>query len=81
MFNGRPATHADVLAGLTFERTVGGNILAQLKADTAQVAALLGAGGVRTRTTVPVRCLKSFMMPKWMVLVIQTQTLSLGTGQ
>ena len=51
MFNGRPATHADVLAGLTFERSLGANILAQLNADAAQVATLLGASGVGKTTT------------------------------
>jgi len=51
MFNGRPATHADVLAGLTFDRSVGADILVQLNADAAQVAILLGASGVGKTTT------------------------------
>jgi hypothetical protein len=50
MFNGRPATHADVLAGLTFERSVCADIIAQLKTEEALVATLLGASGVGKTT-------------------------------
>jgi hypothetical protein len=50
MFNGRPATHADVLAGLTFDRSIGTEIHAQLTEDAALVAILLGASGVGKTT-------------------------------
>jgi hypothetical protein len=51
MFNGRPATHADILAGLTFDRSVGADIVAQLNAEDTQAAVLLGTSGVGKTTT------------------------------
>jgi hypothetical protein len=50
MFNGRPATHADILAGLTFERTVTDDIVAHLQTDGVMAATLLGASGVGKTT-------------------------------
>ncbi len=50
MFNGWPATHADILAGLTFDRTVSTEIVNYLKEDKALVAILLGASGVGKTT-------------------------------
>jgi SIR2-like domain len=50
MFNGRPATHADILAGLTFERTVCAEIVKQLTTEAALAATLLGASGVGKTT-------------------------------
>lgn len=50
MFNGRPATHADILAGLTFPRTVSGHIEAHLCAGASLSATLLGANGVGKTT-------------------------------
>jgi hypothetical protein len=50
MFNGRPASHADILAGLTFERTVAGEIVPHLKTEVVLAAILLGASGVGKTT-------------------------------
>ncbi len=50
MFNGRPATHADILAGHTFERTVCTEIIKLLKTEDALDAILLGASGVGKTT-------------------------------
>jgi hypothetical protein len=50
MFNGRPATHADILAGLTFDRTVCTGVIKQLTTEDALVATLLGASGVGKTT-------------------------------
>ena len=50
MFNGRPATHSDILAGLTFTRTVCDDIATQLTTETAMTATLLGASGVGKTT-------------------------------
>jgi hypothetical protein len=50
MFNGRPATHADILAGLTFERSVCVPLLQQLTSEGTLVATLLGASGVGKTT-------------------------------
>lgn len=50
MFNGRPATHSDILAGLTFDRTVCSGLIEQLTTDHALVATLLGASGVGKTT-------------------------------
>jgi hypothetical protein len=52
MFNGRPASHADILAGLTFERTVSAEITAQLTSESALSVTLLGASGVGKTTAV-----------------------------
>lgn len=50
MFNGRPATHADILAGLTFERALCIQIAQTLVDQTKLVAILLGASGVGKTT-------------------------------
>lgn len=50
MFNGRPATHSDILAGFTFDRTVCTNIIGQLTIEEALSATLLGASGVGKTT-------------------------------
>jgi hypothetical protein len=50
MFNGRAASHADVLAGLTFDRTVCNGIIEQLTTVDALAAILLGASGVGKTT-------------------------------
>jgi hypothetical protein len=50
MFNGRPGTHSDILAGLTFDRTVCIDIVKQLTKEDALVATLLGASGVGKTT-------------------------------
>lgn len=50
MFNGRPATHSDILAGLTFERTVCPEIVEALTTEENLVATLLGASGVGKTT-------------------------------
>ena len=50
MFNGRPATHADILAGLTFERTVTDDIATHLLSEDVMAATLLGASGVGKTT-------------------------------
>lgn len=50
MFNGWPATHADILAGLTFERMVAEEIDHVLRASDALCAVLLGASGVGKTT-------------------------------
>jgi len=50
MFNGWPATHADVLDGLTFERTVAQEIAEHLQNESILSATLLGASGVGKTT-------------------------------
>ncbi|WFU53617.1 SIR2 family protein [Bradyrhizobium pachyrhizi] len=50
MFNGWPATHADILGGLTFERTVAGTVMDHLNSENALVAIILGASGVGKTT-------------------------------
>jgi hypothetical protein len=50
MFNGRSATHADILAGLTFERSIGADIIAHLTTEAVLVGTLLGASGVGKTT-------------------------------
>lgn len=50
MFNGRPATHSDILAGLTFERSVCPDIVEALTTEANLVATLLGASGVGKTT-------------------------------
>ena len=50
MFNGWPATHADILAGFTFDRSVATEIIDYLKEDNSLVAILLGASGVGKTT-------------------------------
>jgi hypothetical protein len=46
MFNGWPATHADILAGLTFDRTIAADVAKYLQEDKSLVALILGASGV-----------------------------------
>lgn len=50
MFNGWPATHADILGGLTFERTVAGAVTDYLNSENALVSIILGASGVGKTT-------------------------------
>jgi hypothetical protein len=50
MFNGWPATHADILAGLTFERTIAGTVTDYLNSDNALIAIVIGASGVGKTT-------------------------------
>jgi len=50
MFNGWPATHADIAAGYTFERDVSTSIAKHLENDGTQCAILLGAAGVGKST-------------------------------
>ena len=50
MFNGWPATHADVLAGLTFDRSVAPEIFNFFKEAQSLTAILLGASGVGKTT-------------------------------
>jgi len=46
MFNGWPATHADILAGLTFDRSIAADVVKYFKEDNSLVAMILGASGV-----------------------------------
>lgn len=50
MFNGWPATHADVLAGLTFERTIAGELATYLRSPSSLCAVLLGPSGTGKTT-------------------------------
>jgi GTPase SAR1 family protein len=50
MFNGWPATHADIAAGLTFERTIAEEVEQYLTGPDALCAILLGASGVGKTT-------------------------------
>lgn len=50
MFNGWPATHADILNGLTFERNVAEELAHNLRSTEALCAILLGASGVGKTT-------------------------------
>ena len=50
MFNGWPATYADVSAGLTFGRTVSTTVFGAFKAATSQFATIVGASGVGKTT-------------------------------
>jgi hypothetical protein len=50
MFNGWPATHPDVLAGLTFDRTISPQIIEFFKEDNSLAAIILGASGVGKTT-------------------------------
>ncbi|MGF7001581.1 SIR2 family protein [Paraburkholderia sp. GAS32] len=56
MFNGWPASYGDVIAGLTFDRTVVEEIVFWLQSDIAIAATLLGASGVG-KTTAARQCL------------------------
>jgi hypothetical protein len=57
MFNGRPATHADIANGLTFSRTVIDELLRHLETDESLCGLLLGASGVG-KTTAARQCLQ-----------------------
>lgn len=50
MFNGWPATHADVVAGFTFERTVAEDVSRWLQFEETLCAVVLGASGVGKTT-------------------------------
>ncbi|MCW3837503.1 SIR2 family protein [Sphingomonas canadensis] len=50
MFNGRPATYADVAGDLTFTRTAANNIASMFGAANKQFAAIIGASGVGKTT-------------------------------
>ncbi|NTG98909.1 hypothetical protein G6L95_06625 [Agrobacterium rhizogenes] len=50
MFNGWPATYADVSAGYTFKRSIGDRIIPYLNSDGSLCATLLGASGVGKST-------------------------------
>jgi hypothetical protein len=50
MFNGWPASYADVTAGLTFKRDVAGMVAGQLKAGVLPIAVVLGPSGVGKTT-------------------------------
>ncbi|MBV9984750.1 SIR2 family protein [Bradyrhizobium sp.] len=50
MFNGWPASYADIAAGLTFSRNVASEIVEQFKTDDKSVAILLGPSGVGKTT-------------------------------
>jgi hypothetical protein len=50
MFNGWPATHADIVAGLTFDRSIATNVVKYFKEDNSLVATILGASGVGKTT-------------------------------
>jgi len=50
MFNGWPATYADIVAGSTFERSVAANIVQALTDDGLASVVLLGASGVGKTT-------------------------------
>jgi len=50
IFNGWPASYADIANGLTFDRTCSGEIVKLLKNDEKQYICLLGASGVGKTT-------------------------------
>lgn len=50
MFNGWPATYADIEAGLTFERKVTSDVVEYLRSDDGVCATILGASGVGKTT-------------------------------
>lgn len=50
MFNGKPANYADILAGLTFKRTIADVIVSYFEEDGTLCATLLGASGVGKTT-------------------------------
>ena len=50
MFNGAPASYADIKAGFTFERTIADEISRMLRSPEKLTATVLGAGGVGKTT-------------------------------
>ena len=50
MYNGWPATYADISAGLTFQRNIANEIDRDLSQPQQSVAVLLGAAGVGKST-------------------------------
>lgn len=50
MFNGRPATYADIREGLTFARTVANTAVGAFRAGSKQFFTILGASGVGKTT-------------------------------
>jgi SIR2-like domain len=50
MFNGWPATHADILAGLTFDRSIVADVIAYFREENSLVGLILGASGVGKTT-------------------------------
>lgn len=50
MFNGRPASYADIAANLTFDRNVSDQIVSGLSAGTFDLAVILGASGLGKTT-------------------------------
>jgi replication-associated recombination protein RarA len=52
MFNGWPASYADIVAGLTFARDVGDQVKAQLVAGDRFISILLGPSGVGKTTAI-----------------------------
>lgn len=50
MFNGWPATYADVAGGLTFSRVIAEDIARDLMEETYQIAMILGASGLGKTT-------------------------------
>lgn len=50
IFNGWPATYADIAAGLTFRRTIADEIITYLRTPSSLAAVLLGASGVGKTT-------------------------------
>jgi ABC-type iron transport system FetAB ATPase subunit len=50
MFNGWPASYADIVGGLTFARNVADQIVVQLAAGDRSIAVLLGPSGVGKTT-------------------------------
>lgn len=52
MFNGWPATYADIQAGLTFQRTIADLVVEQFTSAGKPIAIVLGPSGVGKTTTV-----------------------------
>lgn len=50
MFNGWPASYADIKAGLTFDRTVSGIIASKIESGAIRHAVIVGASGVGKTT-------------------------------
>lgn len=50
MFNGWPASHSDIVAGFTFDRSIVEKVSADLRSDNFICASILGASGVGKTT-------------------------------